>query len=1357
MKLQADMVTSADRGASSTPAAEASAVAIVGMACRFAGAPNLASFWELLRAGGDAVTEVPADRFDISRYYSQASGILDTTVSRHGGFLADVFGFDADFFGISPVEAKAMDPQQRLLLHVAWEALESAGLRQEDVRGTRTGVFVGQATAEYSDTMHRPQPDIRALTGSRLRSMAAGRVSFALDLRGPSITVDTACSSSLVAVHLARQSLLAGECDTAIVGGVNVILSPHDSIAYSQAGMMSPGGRCRFGAASADGFVRGEGIAAVVLRRLADTDAADRVPAVLLGSAVNNDGRSGGFLLQPSVAGQAEMLRNAYASAGVNPADVDYVEAHGTGTQVGDAIELSALADVMGAGRPADRPCVVGSVKSNIGHTEAAAGLAGLIKAVLILKHGTVPASLHCDDPAPMLRPENSPLVIPSSVRPLNRQTLRSVVGVSAFGLSGTNAHVVLSTPEATGAGADAHLAATGDAPGEMLTLSAPSAESLRDVANQWQGFLATRCAADSQYLSDVCYTANVRRQPQTHRLVVRGKSFSALADQLTRYLDGREHPRLASGYAGPAGRRRAVFVFSGQGGQWPGMGRQLYEAFPAYRSSFDRCDAAARPYLSSSLKDLLVSDVPVDAIEALQPLLWALQVAMAELWRSLGIEPDAVIGHSMGEVAAAHIAGVLSVTQAAEVICRRSAAMALQGKGGAMIWTDLPADAAQALVAHDPKLFIAADNSGGSRVLAGEAGHVARVSKRLQGGGTTCRPVAANVASHTPYMSAAAQLLNDELHALHPSPERLPFFSTCRPGPADGTGLDARYWADNLREPVRFSQALSAILDDGECMLVELSPHPVLQSSLAELQRATGHAEAVVSCTRRNEDEVHSTLAAMQQFHSLGGEIRWQCWSSPSSGLVDVPGHLWRSVPHRLAEDPSRPLGVDSCDIQLQDLDMVNPGWRSAIGGVAVMPCAAFLEAALMAARKSDPNVAWGLEEVKFHELYGVGPDRDPFFRVSSRVGEGTGTGKFSIAVIDDAGSDAASGSVCVTGRLRRGSHGGEAVREDLESALERCRRPVGREAFEQVAASYALAPSEQSPVLVRGWRGRNEAVATFGLPPGAVPSLPMIVEGGLQVLLLALPHQRAKCSRRPWIPRQIAAVRILGRPSDTLWSVATVRRGTSPGSAIADVWMFDQAGRLLVQLLGIELEQPGWGAPQRRVTGRAVSWLDRRRRSIPARVSARGIGVGIGFPPANRRLPQPWTGRAAVRNEDLSAAGEAFNPTPIAAEPQTRADFVGCLAAVLGTTRDRVDVAKSPREMGLDSLMAVQLRAKLHAEAGQTVTAATLLGYESVRRIAADLDTDEEAAGRRPASMMSTAASSSSFNADGFVPAPT
>lgn len=601
-------------------------IAIIGMGCRFPGAPGVEEFWKLLESNTDAVVPVPRDRFDVAAWYDPRPGTPDRLISRHGGFLDGVFDFDAAFFGISPREARTMDPQQRLLLHVVWEAFEDAGIPPSTVRGSGTGVFVGQATAEYGDaTGPSATADVRAVAGSRLRAVTAGRVSHAFDLRGPSLVLDTACSSSLVALHSARQSLLTGECELAVAAGVNTILTPTDAVAYSQGRMLAPDGRCKFGDSSANGFVRSEGVGTVLLKRLSDALAdGDPVHALLLGSAVTNDGDGSGLLLQPAVSGQVAMVRSAWRSAGVSGSQVDYVEAHGTGTTVGDGVELRALAEALGAEDNAGAPLLVGSVKTNIGHAEAAAGIAGLIKTVLVAKHRTVPASLHLTSPHPQLTEPGFPVTVADRNTPLRPRGDRAVLGVSSFGLSGTNAHAVIGeyVPEAAPRPDIDTPQSAEDAGPHLLVLSARTPTALRRLAARHAAHLGPDGAGRGHRLRDICRSAAMGRDAHPFRLWAVGHSHDALADVLRALAADEPTPDGGMHEAGFDGPREVAFVFSGQGSQWRGMGRELLRTSDAFRAALTECDAAVREELGWSVVDLLLDDSAelADAVERCSP-----------------------------------------------------------------------------------------------------------------------------------------------------------------------------------------------------------------------------------------------------------------------------------------------------------------------------------------------------------------------------------------------------------------------------------------------------------------------------------------------------------------------------------------------------------------------------------------------------------------------------------------------------------------------------------------------------------------------------------------------------------------
>ncbi len=633
-------------------------IAIIGIGCRFPGADGPSQFWQLLCNGVDAVTERPKNRWAADEAMNSAS--------HSGGFLDHIDGFDAQFFGISPREATRMDPQQRLLLEVAWHALEDAGQVPETLAGTRTGVFTGVSAGEYQHlTLSRPDLiDPYSGTGTSM-SIAANRLSYIFDLRGPSMSVDTACSSSLVAVHMACRSLRDGESTLALVGGVNVMLTPGPNVSFERAGVLAADGRCKPFDARADGWVRGEGAGVVVLKPLSRALAdGDSVYAVIRGSAVNQDGRTNG-LMAPNRQSQQSVLTDAYQRAGVSPGAVQYVEAQGLGTLVGDAIEAEALGAVLAEGRAPDDPCMIGSVKTNIGHLEAAAGVAGLIKVALSLRHRTIPPTLNFSEPSPDINFETLPLRVAERLMPWP-DSGRAVAGVSAFGFGGTNAHVVLAEAPQVRVPETADDATCDDV--HVLPLSARSPDALVELARRYEGALAGGAP-----LSDLCYTAGVRRAHHEHRLAVVGHTRDELRAALAAHGESAADRGSEGGQRRPSRRPGVVFVFTGDGTHWRGMGRELHTQEAAFRDALISCDRALRPHLGRSVLGELLSEADDSDLDVAAAAVFAVQVALAALWRSWGVQPAAVIGHSMGEVAAAHVAGALSLDDAAHLICVRT------------------------------------------------------------------------------------------------------------------------------------------------------------------------------------------------------------------------------------------------------------------------------------------------------------------------------------------------------------------------------------------------------------------------------------------------------------------------------------------------------------------------------------------------------------------------------------------------------------------------------------------------------------------------------------------------------------
>ncbi len=868
-------------------------IAVIGMSCRFPGGANdPESFWRLLCDGVDAVREVPPDRWDIDTYYDADPSTPGKMYTRWGGFLEGwpVDSFDARFFGVAPREAEGIDPQHRLLLEVAHEALERAGQATSRLAGSLTGVFVGIMNADYA-ALHLKTGDPKRMDAyyalGNEPSFSAGRLSYLLGLRGPSMALNTACSSSLVALDLACQSLRAGRCNLAIAGGVNLMLSPEVTIASSRIRSQSPRGRCRTFDAGADGYVRAEGCGIVVLKRLADALAdGDPILACYRGSATNHDGPSGGLTV-PSGPAQEMLLRAALANARANPEDILYVEAHGTGTPLGDPIEVRALGAVLGQGREAKAPLAVGSVKTNLGHLEAAAGAAGLIKAILILQHGQIPPHIGLERLTPHVPWDELRVVVPTHLTPLPAAA-RPLVGVSAFGLSGINAHVVLEAAPAT---ARVHAETRPDDVPILLPISARSPEALRDLARAYRAFLATGGPGATLPLHDVGYTAGVRRVHHEHRLSIVARTHEEVNARLDSFARGEASQGLTSGKVRPGLPRKLAFIFSGQGSQWVGMGRSLLETEPVFREAIEQCDRALVGQGGQSVIKALATGedhAGVDRVEIVQPTLFAMQVALAALWRSWGVEPDAVVGHSMGEVAAAHVAGALSLEDAARIITERSRLLAGLSGRGAMAMVDLSVEQAREIIAgREERLAVAAVNGPRSTVLSGDPAEIAAVLAELERRGVFCRNVSVTVASHSPQVDPLCPELVRALQGIHPRPSLLPFISTVTGEMIDGASLDAGYWAWNLREPVLFSKAIDVLGERGHDLFVEVSPHPVL---LPAIERGVG-----ISSLRRGVDDRSALLESLGALYAEGHPTAFERLYPTGSRCAILPTYPWQ------------------------------------------------------------------------------------------------------------------------------------------------------------------------------------------------------------------------------------------------------------------------------------------------------------------------------------------------------------------------------------------------------------------------------------------------------------------------------
>lgn len=986
-------------------------LAIVGIGCRLpGGVTSPESYWDLLCSGTDATRVVPETRWNAARFHDPHPGKVGKMVTRRGGYLDDVDQFDPQFFGISPREAHLLDPQQRLLLQATWEALEDGGIPADSLAGAQVGVFIGGFTLDYQLLQNQGRTSryrfkTHSSTGMMM-TMLANRISFAFDFRGPSMTVDTACSSSLVAVHLAAQSIWNGECDIALAGGVNVMLGPNTAIAESKSGFLSPDGRSKAFDESADGYARGEGGAVVLVKPLAQAVRdGDEVYAQILGTAVSQDGHTDGITVPRKEAQEAAIV-NALRKAGVEPAEIGYVEAHGTGTPVGDPIEMRALASALASGRPAGEPLLIGSVKTNIGHLEAGAGVAGLIKTALVLKHGFVPANLHFHSPSGGLDLAELGIDVPTTGRPFP-ECERRIAGVNSFGFGGTNAHVVLAEPPVATEAVDEPCAT---APMTMLPISARSEEALVATARQLADHLGGHPEVT---LADLAYTLGQRRAHLNHRHTLIADDVADARDQLQALADGGQ---ISAGRTNPVAPRLA-FVCTGMGPQWWGMCRGLLDVFDVFTKSLERTDRELSRYTDWSLLDELRRDeasTRMGETEFAQPANFAIQVALAAQLEHFGVRPDAVIGHSAGEVAAHHLAGLLSFEDAVRVIYHRSRLQQQTSGMGRMLAVGLDAESLMSTVDQKTldeftqRVSIAAINSPSAVTIAGDADVLDDVARQLDDAQVFNRLLAVKVPYHTHYMDLVKDELFDAFEGLSSSQATIPLYSTVTGELLDGYTAGAAYWWQNTRATVLFEPALRRMLDDGYTHFVELGPHPVLAASIFE---TAGTEKALVLATqRRNDDDGRTLLNCVGALHCNGHEVAWDAVHPRGAAQrVTLPSYPWQNKRY-WNETPEASEDLHFAPVHPllgQPVSGVRPSWEAELSvshfpfladhrvqGSVVVPGAVYVEMALAAAREYY-GTALAVEDLEFRRALILDETCDPIMRTT--LDEDNGTVEFA------------------------------------------------------------------------------------------------------------------------------------------------------------------------------------------------------------------------------------------------------------------------------------------------------------------------------------------------------------------------
>ncbi|MFW9259889.1 SDR family NAD(P)-dependent oxidoreductase [Nostoc sp. CALU 546] len=1175
-------------GHSNLQTVEKESIAIIGIGCRFPGGANTPeAFWKLLRDGVDAITEVPANRWNIDTLYDPDTAKPGKMRTRWGGFLNKIDEFDPQFFGISPREAACIDPQQRLLLEVAWEALEDGGQVPERLAGTKTGVFIGLMSQDYQaiQVSSGERNSINAHTAMGISmSVAANRISYVFDFHGPSIALDTACSSALVAVHLACQSIWNGESAIALAGGVNAMLRPEMTIAESKASMLSPNGRSKSFDARANGYVRGEGAGIVVLKPLSQALAdADPIYAVIRSSVVNQDGRTNGITVPNGKAQEAAILE-ACKQAGVSPEQIQYVEAHGTGTPVGDPIEANALGNVLRKNRPSGDYCIIGSVKSNIGHLESAAGVAGIIKVALALKHGQIPPNLHFQTPNPKIPFEELRLRVPTTLETWPNGNKPRLAALNSFGFGGTNAHVVLA--EALSLPLQPPLPKRENAQPLLLPISARSSEALKALAVAYKDFLTT----EDLSLFDICYTASLRRGHHNHRLAVVANSKQELLENLEAFLAEETSIEILSGLQLPEQLPKLVFVFSGMGQQWWAMGRTLLEEEPIFRETIKQCDELLRQYADWSLLEELTASEEnsrINSTQIAQCAIFSVQVALCALWHSWGIIPKAIAGHSVGEVAAAHVAGILSLSDAVQVIFHRSRLQATTAGTGKMLACALSVEETQrVLVGYEDHVSIAAINSPKGLTLAGETLALEKIAKSLEQQQIFCRLLQVEVPYHSPLMEPLKAELAEVLQGITPQKATIPLFSTVTGKQISGQEMDGAYWAQNMRNPVLFATAVDGLMKAGYDLFLEIGAHPVLASYISECFAQANNTTTVLPSLRRKEAERAMMLGSFGKLYTLGYPVDWNHLYPQGGSLVRLPSYPWQrerywheseqSLQARLGQTYQSLLGFPVHPLLGSRLQSAQPIWNGSIDkailsyledhriqGAVVYPGAGYVEMALAAAKEIFGEGSYLLEDLEFQKALFL-TDEPVQVQLSVHLSSQNSFDIYSLAK-----DEKSSWIRHITGNLISNQNKDIPKPVALDEIRRRCAKAFGKSDIYQRLHSIGMEYGSNFQGIEQLWGAEKEAIAQIKLPEILEKETkdyqlhPAILDACFQVLIGTVSEQQT------YLPIGIKRLRVYGRPQHVLWSHACLVE-QNPNQIKGDIQLLDESGNVLVEIQG-------------------------------------------------------------------------------------------------------------------------------------------------------------------------------------------
>ncbi|MBF0287242.1 MAG: type I polyketide synthase [SAR324 cluster bacterium] len=1189
-------------------------IAIVGMGCRFpGGADSLNSYWNLLQDGVDAITEIPPDRWDIDSYYDPDPETPGKMYGRHGGFFGPIDEFDASFFGISPREANSLDPQQRLVLEVGWEALENANQVPEQLFGSSTGVFIGVLSFEHALVMLEkqkiPQTDLHFTTGGSLAGIA-GRLSYSLSVTGPSMVVDTACSSSLVAIHLACQSLRNRECNMALTGGVNLLLAPQWPISFSKGRLLAPDGRCKSFDAAADGYVRGDGCGLIVLKRFSDAKAdGDRILALIRGASVNQDGASGGLTV-PSGLSQEKVIQQALAISGVKPEQVGYIEAHGSGTPLGDPIEVNALGKVFcGQARPF--PLTIGSVKTNFGHLEPAAGIAGLIKTVLALQNEAIPPHLHFKTPNPRIPWDRFDIEVPTTLKPWPQGETPRIAGISGFGFTGTNAHVVLEEAPKFGINKrEEHPSINTrgqnpenqvERPWHLLTLSAKSEEALGKLVERYQELLEQQ---KSLNLANLCFTANTRRSHFKHRLSVVSSSCSDLKEELTAFLDKSDISDYSRKSSEKTGSPRVVFLFTGQGAHYVKMGYQLYQTQPTFRQSLDRCNEILRPYLEKPLLEVLYPYSPtsdLDNTAYTQPALFALEYALAKLLQHWGVMPSAVIGHSLGEFVAACIAGVFSLEDGLKLVAERGRLIRSLPSNGEMVAVRADeASVEEVLAPYSQSISIAAINGPENTVISGERIAVEKVCNDFEAKGIKATRLNIPYSSHSALVYPVLDEFAKVAETVAYSTPKINLISNVTGESAGGEIATPEYWVRHLRQPVRFASSIKTLHQQGYELFVEIGPKPVLSGMarqslpqgdkvwLPSLREGHGDWEQLLKSlgelyVRRipvdwlNFDQDYQRRQVALPTYPFQRQRYWLDAPTPDNyqGSQSIPPKLHPLIDKKM-QSPLLKESVFETDFNCKSIPFLKD---HLVFEQIIVPGSAYISMILAAAQLTFERNQCVLQDVLFPNILMISEEQGyPVQLVLTPQSENKG----SFRLISLTGHDSPneqSWSIHASGKIlteeKKASNSSPIV--SLEELKAHCPREMTVEDIYETRRKGHIEIGPGFQWLEKMWCGDGEAICQISPPrildQQAVHQLhPGLIETSFATLAILLSSKPFET----WVPFRIEEIHFHHLPIKTpLWAHGSLkqRKDLPEDRQIGDIRLFDQTGRVFLEFTGLEL----------------------------------------------------------------------------------------------------------------------------------------------------------------------------------------